>query len=312
LHEQIEGAARGKVDMVRWLNYTSFDLIGDLTFGEPFDCLKDQKYHPWIEIIFGWMRAAVMMSAIARYPALNTVLMSVVPKKFLQMRKDHFNLSASKMDRRLAHETTRPDFVTYLLRQNDSKALNIQELHSNSEILILAGSETTATALSGCLYYLCLNPNVMQRLTAQIRTSMRKEEDIVFANILELEYPEAVLNETMRVYPPVPGDMPRIAPEGGAMVAGHFVPGGVSAVHSDPHIEKLLMYHRRKHLWLGGRLLTRKTIFVTPKSLILSAGSRVSGTENMRMINWMPVSRSLSGLEIVLAKSEYLSTSCPA
>jgi hypothetical protein len=152
----------------------------------------------------------------------------------------------------------------------------------------------------------------MQRLISLIRTSMAKEEDIVFANILELEYPEAVLNETMRVYPPVPGDMPRIAPEGGAMVAGHFIPGGVSIVYSDSHFRELLMYYRRKHQWLGGLLLAQKTTFVTPKILILSAGSRVLGTASMWMINWMPVSRSLSGLEIVLARSEYPSTRCAA
>lgn len=33
------------VDIVAWLNYTTFDIIGDLTFGESFDCLKTSKLH---------------------------------------------------------------------------------------------------------------------------------------------------------------------------------------------------------------------------------------------------------------------------
>jgi cytochrome P450 len=69
----------------------------------------------------------------------------------------------------------------------------------------------------------------MRKLTTQIRSSMKTEEDIIFTNILELEYPAAVLDETMRVYPPVPGDMPRISPPGGAMVCGQWVPAGVSS-----------------------------------------------------------------------------------
>jgi cytochrome P450 len=36
----------------------------------------------------------------------------------------------------------------------------------------------------------------------------------------------ACIKETLRHYPPVPGSMPRVVPEGGATVAGHFVPQG--------------------------------------------------------------------------------------
>lgn len=39
------------VDMTRWLNYTTFDLIGDLAFGEPFGCLAKNRYHWWVLII---------------------------------------------------------------------------------------------------------------------------------------------------------------------------------------------------------------------------------------------------------------------
>jgi cytochrome P450 len=33
------------VNLVDYLNYTTFDIIGDLAFGEPFGCLKDEKFH---------------------------------------------------------------------------------------------------------------------------------------------------------------------------------------------------------------------------------------------------------------------------
>jgi len=40
------------VDLVDWFNYTAFDIIGDLTFGEPFGCLEESRIHPWIHFIF--------------------------------------------------------------------------------------------------------------------------------------------------------------------------------------------------------------------------------------------------------------------
>ncbi|KAI7785175.1 cytochrome P450 [Diaporthe eres] len=45
LHEASEGGTK-PVDIERWFNFTTFDVIGDLAFGEPFGCLEDGTYHP--------------------------------------------------------------------------------------------------------------------------------------------------------------------------------------------------------------------------------------------------------------------------
>jgi cytochrome P450 len=45
---QLKG--RETADLAKWFNYLSFDLSGDLSFGESFDCLKNGKAHPWVEI----------------------------------------------------------------------------------------------------------------------------------------------------------------------------------------------------------------------------------------------------------------------
>jgi cytochrome P450 len=34
-------------DIVRWLGFVTFDLIGDLGFGEPFECLESSEFHPY-------------------------------------------------------------------------------------------------------------------------------------------------------------------------------------------------------------------------------------------------------------------------
>ncbi|CAG8217872.1 unnamed protein product [Penicillium nalgiovense] len=55
LHENIDGGT-STVDMVAWYNFTTFDIIGDLAFGEPFDCLKNSEYHQWVSIIFSSLK----------------------------------------------------------------------------------------------------------------------------------------------------------------------------------------------------------------------------------------------------------------
>lgn len=44
LHRRIQNN-RPTVDLVSWYNWTTFDLIGDLAFGVPFNCLRDESYH---------------------------------------------------------------------------------------------------------------------------------------------------------------------------------------------------------------------------------------------------------------------------
>jgi hypothetical protein len=46
------------VNIVYWYNYVTFDLIGDLGFGESFGCLESEEYHPWMAIIFNSLKAA--------------------------------------------------------------------------------------------------------------------------------------------------------------------------------------------------------------------------------------------------------------
>lgn len=94
----------------------------------------------------------------------------------------------------------------------------------NASVLIVAGSETTATTLSGVTYLLLSNPDKLARLTDEVRNAFQSEEDITMAKASQLDYMLACLEETMRLYPPVPIGMPRIVPKGGRFISGSFVP----------------------------------------------------------------------------------------
>ncbi|OCK74982.1 cytochrome P450 [Lepidopterella palustris CBS 459.81] len=228
LHEEVQGSKKGKVDLVRWLNWTTFDLVGDLTFGEPFRCLEKSDYHPWIAIVFDSMRAAMFIVATKQFPLLDRFLASLIPKSVMQKFLDHHNLSAEKMDRRLATKTERPDFVKYIVERSPD-GIDLGEMHSNSTLIILGGSETSATALSGAIYHLSRNSAKLQKLLEEVRSSIKSEDDFSLNNLAHMTYLNAVLEESMRIYPPVAGYLPRVAPKEGISVAGHWVPPGTQA-----------------------------------------------------------------------------------
>lgn len=108
-----------------------------------------------------------------------------------------------------------------------------QEIINNSRVLLIAGSETSATLLSGATYYLLQNPHVLDRVQSEVRTVFNKEEEITLRSVSTpslLPYLEAVIDESLRCYPPVPTLLPRRTGPEGALVDGKFVPGNVRQI----------------------------------------------------------------------------------
>lgn len=105
----------------------------------------------------------------------------------------------------------------------------MEKLQANSSILIIGGSETTATLLSGVTYFLLMNPEPMAKLTAEIRGAFKSEDEIDFVSVSSLQYLLACLDEALRMYPPVPTGLPRVVPKGGASISGNFIPEDVSS-----------------------------------------------------------------------------------
>ena len=66
----------------------------------------------------------------------------------------------------------------------------------------------------------------MAKLREELQATFQQEADITMRSTQGLEYLNAVIQESMRVYPPVPCTFPRTTPPGGATVCGQFVAGG--------------------------------------------------------------------------------------
>lgn len=103
----------------------------------------------------------------------------------------------------------------------------MDKLVMNASVLIVAGSETTATVLSGVTFLLLSHPDKLARVTDEVRNAFESEDDITMAKASQLDYMLACLEETMRLYPPVPIGMPRIVPKGGRIISGCYVPENV-------------------------------------------------------------------------------------
>ena len=219
------------VDMVQWLNFTTFDIIGDLTFGESFQCLDESRYHSWVSILSTQFKTGALLVSL-RFFGLAGYAKMLLPKSLLQQRKDHSDMANERIRRRrdqgISGDGQRNDFMTYILRHNDERGMSNLEMEATLRILVLAGSETTATALTGIMGNLVTSPDIMEELTDEIRRSFRHTSEICAERVSELSYLGAVIEEGLRLCTPVALGMPRVVPVGGAEVSRHWLPEGVS------------------------------------------------------------------------------------
>lgn len=104
----------------------------------------------------------------------------------------------------------------------------IQELYANSTLLVLAGSESTASGLAGITFQLLKHPEAVKKAAGEIRSAFTIEAEIEPERVKRLPYLAAIVSEGLRMYPPFPEGLARVTPRQGAMICGQWVPGGVS------------------------------------------------------------------------------------
>ena len=219
------------VDMTDWVNFFTVDIIGDLAFGESFNCLKESAYHPWVKTLFNFLKGMVFVAATRFYPLLHNVLMWMIPKSVLEAQKNHTRFANERINRRLNIETDRADLLAPFIKSNPNfQNMSLGEIESTFAVIIVAGSETTATSLCGILNLLTQNPVTMQKLVSEIHSAFITEKDITIASTKILIYLEAVINEGLRLCNPVPGGLPRIVPADGETYCVHWLPGNVSSL----------------------------------------------------------------------------------
>jgi hypothetical protein len=66
--------------MVQWFNWTTFDIIGRLVLGDSFACLEKRETYPWINVIFGSVKAVTFTVAMRKF-GLDPILPLLMPSK---------------------------------------------------------------------------------------------------------------------------------------------------------------------------------------------------------------------------------------
>ncbi|KAF2691688.1 cytochrome P450 [Lentithecium fluviatile CBS 122367] len=227
------------IDVSDWYTYLAFDVMGELCFAEPFGCLDQASATEWSTSVINVFVAATWTQAIRRISGVGTWLETLmirllVPAKAAAWRRIHLSNSKEKTKRRLADsKREHTDFIYQILKNESAKAsLSQTEIELNMALFISAGTDTTATAITGWTYFVCTHPEVYSRLVKEVRGAFESEQDIKWDKAKDLCYLEATLNEALRLFPPSPASQQRLVPRGGAAIDGYQLRAGTTVAVS--------------------------------------------------------------------------------
>ena len=219
--------ARGPIDVQAWFTFSMFDVTSDFAFGDDLGCVRRGAYHEWVEFVLEFFYAATLLHQCHKFWPLNRLLAACIPPAVRAKKRQHSAASVQRVRRRMDAPTDRSDFMAHFLRQARKEQLSTPVIEAQASVVILAGSETSAVALTAATYHVLADPTIHDKLRREVRGAFATSDDVTLRAVLtKLPYLGAVVKETLRMHAPLANGFTRVvpAPGPGAIINGHWVP----------------------------------------------------------------------------------------
>ena len=215
---------------------TAFGVDANIQLGENTEMLENAKKIS---------RVPPIVRRIARLPFGSSLLGLVA---VLQGSQNYFLHIVRQIikTRRQQELTGRKDLLQLMMNASDETTekgvsrLTDDEIVAQSVLFLLAGSDTSSNTLSFIVYYLAVNPDVQDKLRAEIKETMESNaKKPLFEVVLNMEYFDCVIKESQRLCPPLAHVNRECSEE--YDLSGIHIPGGteilfpIYAMHRDPN-----------------------------------------------------------------------------
>ncbi|KAH7110902.1 cytochrome P450 [Dendryphion nanum] len=223
------------VDLSDRCKRLGLDIIGQFGFGCSLH-LQTEKTNNFILRGMGgssYRMNIYIQAPMAKWMGVEAVLLPVLYSSLMQY---YLLLRKLVKDRLAEGKDAKEDLFSYVVDAKDPETgteIRLGELWSEATFFFPAGGDTTASTITAVFFYLSRYPRCYERLIAEVRGAFSSGKDIRTGSALSsCVYLRAVIDETMRITPPVAGTMWRELPvsdEGSSeplVIDGHVVPAG--------------------------------------------------------------------------------------
>ncbi|KAM5228527.1 cytochrome P450 3A11-like [Ctenodactylus gundi] len=205
-------AERGaSINMKEIFGAYSMDVVTSTSFGVNIDSLN-RPQDPFVEKAKKLLRFDFfdpLFLSVVLFPFLIPIYemlnISIFPRDSLNFFKKFVEkMKANRLD---TNEKHRVDFLQLMMNTQNSKdteshkVLSDMEILAQSIIFIFAGYETTSSTLSFLMHLLATHPDVQKKLQQEIDMALPNKAIPTYDTVMEMEYLDMVVNETLRMYP---------------------------------------------------------------------------------------------------------------
>ncbi|RWW03177.1 hypothetical protein GW17_00033684 [Ensete ventricosum] len=260
-----DSASKGLlVDVGRVAFSTTLNLISRTVFSADFVDLYGESSQEFKHVVEGILEEAGQANLSDYFPLLAKLDPQGIRHRSTKYFKKLHEIFDENIDRRLHRQrdgtTARNDFLDELLEhqvQGDGTKFDRQALkcffsvriHSRTSNddgdIFVAGSDTTSSTVEWAMAELLRNPRVMAKVREEIVRVIGVSREVEEEDIGSLPYLQAVVKETLRLHPPVPLMLPRLAeatveihdyeiPEGTRLLINIWAIGRDSSLWTEP------------------------------------------------------------------------------
>ncbi|PYI26789.1 cytochrome P450 [Aspergillus indologenus CBS 114.80] len=217
---------KGKpVDISAWMEYYTFDLMGEFGLTIQFQCLERAGPHPIMSLFHMSHRK---LGPLSPAPWMRHLLMGIPYIKRLKYYKRFMNWAHDELNRNIREVSAeRTDIMRYILddaKATDGIEANWRYLMGDLVLVMAAGSEPMCHILTNMMYHMVRHPDHLQRIRDELATINVRN----YKALQHLSHLSACIYETLRLNPPVASAGLRLAPPEGMTVYGKFIPGGTT------------------------------------------------------------------------------------
>ncbi|KAB5584559.1 hypothetical protein PHYPO_G00108960 [Pangasianodon hypophthalmus] len=214
-------------DLASELYKFGFEGISSILFETRLGCLQEEIPTETLRFIAAANNMLTLSETVLFFPQWTRKILPFW-KQFILAWDDLYDVARTLIDRKVKQieekvqrgEKLEGMYLTYLL---SSSKLSLAEVYVTISELLLGGVDTTSNTMSWTLYHLARDPDVQNRLYQEVVSVCPDRRLPTTEDLSRMPYLKAVIKETLRLYPVVPGNG-RLTMENEVVVGGYLFP----------------------------------------------------------------------------------------
>ncbi|CAJ1946848.1 unnamed protein product [Sphenostylis stenocarpa] len=242
------------VELKQWFSHLAFNMVFRMVVGKRYfgvDNVDDEKAQRCVKAVDELMRLLGVFTVGDAIPWLRWFDFGGHEKTMKETAKELNCILSEWLEEHRQHKSLGEevdgdqDFMDVIISLLDGRTIDGVDADTMIKSTVLAviagGADTSNTVLTWAICLILRNPSVLENAKAELDIEVGKDKCISESDISKLIYLQAIVKETLRLYPPGPLSGPREFTEN-CILSGYNIKKGTRLItnlwkiHTDPSV----------------------------------------------------------------------------